>query len=761
MNEELPPSEGAIIPPDADGSRKLVAIFFSDIKDYSRTLQANERTGLAMLEEHNRIMRSLIGSHHGTVLKTIGDAFLASFESVLNAVQCAIRIQQEFIAFNSDRSNAVRINVRIGIHLGDVLIRDGDVFGDHVNIASRVQSLAEPGGINITGSVYEQVKNKLDLRVISLGIPQLKNISEHVRVYQVVVVPRGVGQSSLQARERYLLTLLSRKKIRNKLAAAAALLAVALYVWLRWFSLPPQNSIAVLPFSFPAGVVDEYIADGLTTTLIERLSYLPGMKVISEGSSFYYKSRHESEKEVAEKLGVRNLLGGDFGVSGNDFRIRAYLSNPGEGTILWKEEYVIPRDQFRDMVDVIAHKIAQHLKLEFSPERERHDPEAYLLFLHGLYESRKHQKEGNAAAIDYFSRAAARDSTFARNYFELATAQVANCENRWDVNEQWYTAGELNCKQALRLDPSLGEGYGLLGRLASYRGNHAEALQFLQKGIKLNPNDIVAYQFLGYEYSTVFNENLKANECFVRAYELEPTNVGNVINLGSAAVNSQDYAKAIQWFRRALFLVPADAQTWKNLGVTYEKIGMLDSATAALFRAQELDASSTEATEDLGELFLAESQYARAESLLALQCSLHPKNYRLQYQMGIAFSARSAPEPAKEWWERSYHYAQDEAAKNPTLADPLLFCALSRARLDKKEEALSFVNRLTALDTLSADNMIGAARVQAILQDKDAVLTWFAKARLHDPSYDESYLKTALDFERFRDDPELLAVARH
>lgn len=243
------PAQPASPSPSGGGIRKLSVIMFTDIKDFSKKMQVNEAATIEMLSLHNEIMRTCTDEANGKVIKTIGDAFLVSFESVVDAVQCAVRAQQEFLEYNKGKSENDRISVRIGIHLGDVYLRENDIFGDGVNIASRIQSLAEPGGVNISGSVYEQVKNKMPLTVVPLGVPQLKNIAEPVRVYQIIITPSGREPGKIMRRVLVARTRLKRKRTQRILILVGLLAAISVVCARYWLGGSRGfDSIAVLPF---------------------------------------------------------------------------------------------------------------------------------------------------------------------------------------------------------------------------------------------------------------------------------------------------------------------------------------------------------------------------------------------------------------------------------------------------------------------------------------------------------------------------------
>jgi adenylate cyclase len=304
-------------------TRRLAAIMFTDIVGFSRQMRDDETRMLRLLEVHNRIIQQAVAEHHGTVIKTVGDAFLVDFPSVVDAVQCAQQVQTQFRAYNAEKGPGEQIHVRISIHLGDVVQRKGDVFGDGVNIASRLQALAEPDTICISQQVYEEVEKKLPLgTVVSLGRPKLKNIAQHFSIYALLPAPpKGLRQNLRVQRLRL-------KQWQRTLQAAMLLVmllgagVVGRYLYFLappGLPLPDKPSLVVLPFVNMSGDPEqEYFSDGFTEDLTTDLAKVSGLFVIARNSAFTYKGKAVDVGEVSRKLGVRHVLEGSvrsFGMS--------------------------------------------------------------------------------------------------------------------------------------------------------------------------------------------------------------------------------------------------------------------------------------------------------------------------------------------------------------------------------------------------------------------------------------------------------------
>src|SRR5712692_6057740 len=327
-------------------TRKLAAIMFTDIAGFSRQMGADEARMLRLLAVHNQVVEQAIAAHHRHVIKTFGDAFLVDFPSVVHAVQCAQRVQAQLRAHNAELDKADQIHIRIGIHLGDIVVQpNGDVLGDGVNIASRLQTLAEPDTICISHKVYEEVEKKLPLgTVVSLGRPKLKNLASRFPVYALLPEPPHGLRQTLQVQR------LKLRQWRRTLQVAAAVFVLALVsagaIVLRdryspfspGLPLPDKPSIVVLAFTNLSGDSEqEYFGDGITEDLTTDLSKLSGLFVIARTSAFTYKGKAVKVQEVSRELGVRYVLEGSVRKMDGQVRITAQLVDAPTGQHLWAE----------------------------------------------------------------------------------------------------------------------------------------------------------------------------------------------------------------------------------------------------------------------------------------------------------------------------------------------------------------------------------------------------------------------------------------
>src|SRR5205823_4612682 len=328
--------------------RKLAAIMFTDMVGYSALAQRDDKVALELLEEHRRLLRAIFPQFHGTEIKTIGDAFLVEFGSALEAAQCAIEIQRTLAKRNHDVTSDRRIEVKIGIHIGDVVHRDGDVYGDGVNIASRIEQLAGAGGICVSMDVERQIRNALEARFEKFGSAELKNIKLPMDLFRIVL-PWETGAKAEHAVPR-----VSKKSPLLILAAVIVIAGVLLGLWLmqrsgrdrQRVSVAPatpaiaadQKSVAVLPFvNLSDDKGSEYFSDGISEELLTVLQKIPGLHVAARTSAFSFKGKNATAQEIGEKLGVAHLVEGSVRKAGETVRIAARLTKTTSGDEIWSE----------------------------------------------------------------------------------------------------------------------------------------------------------------------------------------------------------------------------------------------------------------------------------------------------------------------------------------------------------------------------------------------------------------------------------------
>ncbi len=374
----------------SEGTRRLAAIMFTDIVGYTALSQRNERLALQLLQSHRSLMRPVFARHKGREIKTIGDAFLIQFESALEAVECAVEMQE--VIHNQPDSPSERLEMKVGIHVGDVVQSESDVHGDAVNIASRIEPLASGGEICISEQVYDQVRNKVPFKLVKLDPHELKNVAVPIDVYRVELPWEG--------------SLMSSKP------------------------LLPADRIAVLPFvSMSPDPNDEYFADGLTEELIDKLCKVRGLEVISRTSVMNYKKEKKNTSQIGRELNAGTVMEGSVRKAGNRIRVTAQLINANTEGHLWSSSYDRVLDDIFAVQSDIATSVVGSLPGNFSTPRvpvaalkETEDIQAYTLFLQGQALVYEPDEAPLRQSLGFFEQAIERDPSFSRAY-----AGVARC----------------------------------------------------------------------------------------------------------------------------------------------------------------------------------------------------------------------------------------------------------------------------------------------------------------------------------------------
>ena len=599
-------------------NRRLAAIMFTDIVGFSRQMGSDEARTLRLLDIHNQIIQHVVTEYQGTVIKTIGDAFLVDFPSVVHAVQCAQQIQRRFRTHNTDKESTEQIHIRIGIHSGDIVQRDGDVFGDGVNIASRLQSLAEPDTICISQVVYKEVEKKLALNTaVSLGKPKLKNIAERFQVYALLAeAPQGIRQT-LQVQR---LKLSRRLRPVHLLSVSGLLLVAVTLAAARYFPffpsltqhatratqeslpLPDKPSIVVLPFAnMSDDPKQEYFSDGITEDITTDLSRISSLFVIARNSAFSYKGKSPKIQEVSRELGVRYVLEGSVRKSDNQVRITAQLIDATTGGHLWSERYDRPLKDIFALQDEIMQKIVFALKVKLTAEEQarfRQAPtnnlEAYDFYLRGLetqwrgfYETKE---ELNAQARRMYEKAIGLDPQYAAAYAGLGWTHFFDWFFQWNPNrmQTLERAFELG-QRAIALDDSLSDPHRLLGRTYLWKKQHEQALVEAERALALDPNNADGYWNLGniLTFAGRPEEGIKVIEQGMRRNpRYSPT---DLLQLGFAYSVAGRYEEALVPLKKVLTLNPNSGAAHRMLAACYAELGRLEEARAEVAEVLRLN----------------------------------------------------------------------------------------------------------------------------------------------------------------------------
>jgi adenylate cyclase len=503
--------------------RRLAAVMFTDIVGYSSLTQKNEPLALELLEEHRKIVRPIIARHNGREIKTIGDAFLIEFESALEATQCAIDVQKSLCDYDQRSTVERRIHLRIGIHLGDVIQRQSDVLGDAVNIASRIEPLAEADGICISEQVFDQVRNKINCPIEDLGPRQLKNIDYPIDVHRILWDKDETAKLSLD-----------------------------------------KKRIAVLPFlNISPDPKDEYFADGLTEELIAKLSTISGLKVIARTSIMRYKGTAKSVREIGKELESGSVLEGSVRKAADRLRVTAQLIDATTQEHLWVENYDRQLEDVFAIQTEVAQNVADALKTQLLDQERRHiekestgDIGAYTLYLKGRYYWNERNKESLERAIKYFGEAIKRDPEFALAYSGMADCYVVLVNHSYLPPNEGNPKAKQAATKALELDNTLAEAHTSLANILSTGDwEWTEAEREFKEALRLNPNYPTAHHWYSIHLLSLGRLDEAMTEVKA-AQELDPLSPQIRAYAGILHFYARQYDSALEEFGKSLELDP-------------------------------------------------------------------------------------------------------------------------------------------------------------------------------------------------------------
>ncbi len=591
---------------DEGFKRKLTAIFSADVAGYSRLMAEDETATVKTIASYREIMASLIKQHRGRVVDSPGDNVLAEFSSVVDAVQCAVAVQNEIQTRNADLPDSRKMEFRIGINLGDVIDEEDRIYGDGVNIAARLEALADPGGICVSKTAFDQIGTKLPLGYEYLGEQPVKNIPKPVGAYRVLMKPDAAGKVIGEKR------FLGRYSRRTAMAAIIILVIVAggLVSWNIYLQqlkkvepasvekmalpLPDIPSIAVLAFDNLSGdPSQEYFGEGIAEEIITTLSNVGELFVIARNSSFSYKGKPVKIQQISEELGVRYVLEGSVRRSGDRVRVTAQLIDAINGQHLWAKSYDRDLKNMFEIQDEITMKIVTSLRITLADgeqarfvEKESKNPDVYLKFLqaHKLW----------------------RDGT----------------------KESLLRYGQL-VQEIVDIQPEYSHGYSALGwyhyelgnQGISPQENHEKAFKLAQKALSIDESDVYAHALLSYIY-LLKNKIEKAIESGKRAVGIQPNGAMVNMSLGSTLSYAGRVDEAIVYLKQAIRLNPFPAwYYYVHLGRCYLQMGQYEDALIELKKAHQRgpNAVSTNLWIAINYILLDQEEEARASAAKALE----------------------------------------------------------------------------------------------------------------------------------------------
>jgi adenylate cyclase len=629
--------------PPRTSSRKLAAIMFTDMVGYTALGQRNESLSLALVNEQRKLLRPLFKRHNGREIDTIGDAFLVKFESALDATRCAFDIQRAVREYNISLPEDKRFMLRVGVHLGDVIeSKSGDISGDAVNVASRIEPLAEQGGVCISRQVYDHVQNKFELPLESFGFKSLKNVKNSIEVFKMVMPwEKQSEQRKAQTTE------LNTKQVSFE-------------------NLDPKR-IAILPFAnLSPDPNDEYFADGMTEELISKVSLIRELSVVSRTSAMGYKNQPGKHAiDVGRELNVGTILEGSVRKAGNKVRISAQLIDVQTDRHLWAENYE------RDLEDVfaiqreIAESVASSLEINLlSKEKEMigkvetSDVQAHVFYLKGCFHFNRQGTSSYLKAIELFKEATEKDPNYSLAFAKLASSYAFLGLQALRTDKEAFSKSEGYARKALELNQSLPEAHMALAFVLIYKWDLTGAEREFKQAIELNPNYATAHAY----YANLLYFMRRFDECVDEvkiALELDPLSAETSNWAGTAYLYARRYDESIEQFRNALEIDPNILMARDNLGLAYIQKGMLDLGIIEIQKAVELAGESGFASvaNDAGYAYSKVGRIEETRNILTKLLLLRNKDpTSLQFAIPIAglYTTLGENDKALEWLEMAY-----------------------------------------------------------------------------------------------------------
>ena len=598
------------MPNEQKVTRKLKAILSADVKGYSLLMADDETHTIQTLKSYRGLMSGLVQHHSGRVVDAPGDNLLAEFSSAVDAVECSVEIQKCLKKENNRFVEDKRLQYRIGINIGDV-VHDGDrIYGSGVNVAARIEGIAEPGGICISQNIYSQIKDKVNFGYEYLGEHEAKNIKDSVRVYKVLLDSEDAGKLIGEKSQRF------RKKWPGLTVAVVSVL-VGIIAWQFYyeksppieaasvenmaFPLPDKPSIAVLPFVNMSGDPEqEYFSDGMTEDLITDLSKISGLFVIGRNSTFTYKGKPIKIRQVAEELGVRYVLEGSIRKAESTVRINAQLIDAITGGHVWAERYDEQMKNIFSIQDKITQKIVETLAVKLTieemqviPKKETENLEAYLTFLKGWQQYRLFNPDAFSEAISFFEKAIDLDPNYWHAYAALAKVYLEAYQraewrkhlglSRFDANDR----AQLNLKKAMNGPTALAH---TVAAELYFGGTHfQESIDEAAKAVSLDSNDPDSHFTMGLAL-IFYGRHKESVGSFKRAMRLDPFFQDTFgYGLGMAYFFMTEFEKSVNLCKRSNKSTPEnDIPLW-FLSAAYAHLGSQQEAETTLAKLRELN----------------------------------------------------------------------------------------------------------------------------------------------------------------------------
>jgi len=610
----------------SDGERRLAAIMFTDMVGFTALAQRDEILAMQLLDEQRKLVRACLAAYKGKEIETIGDAFFVEFGSTLDAVNCAVSIQSALKEWNEQHPPENRVLIRIGIHLGDVIHRGREVSGDAVNIASRIEAMAPPGGVCVTAPVYASVFNKVDYQFETVGTPELKNVSTPIEVYCVI----GYGES----------------------AGWLAPVTPAL----------PKDRIAVLPFvNISPDQVDEYFADGMTEELISSVSMIKGLRVIARTSVMRYKRVHKPIAQIGRELNVGSILEGSIRKVGTKIRISVQFVETSKEVPSWSHKYDREVKDVFAIQSEIAQHVAEALKDHIFGGKHREEPrtttfstEAYISYLRGRQLWSRRTEDDLKKAVSFFEKSISIDGNYARAYVGLADSYAALALLEFMAPNEAYPKAKEAVGKALALNAGLAAAHTSLGLIKfQYDWDWKGAEVEFTDAISNNFNYAPAHHFFA-DYLKAMGRFDEALAEIEKARDLDPLSLAINIGVGHVLYLSRQYERAIEEYKKAVELDPSFMATHVWFGRPYLELGMFDEALEELETAVRLSGDSTIALAMLGHGLASAGRGPEAMQILERLKEKSETQYVPSYWIAVIYNGFRDREQVIAWMRKAF-----------------------------------------------------------------------------------------------------------
>jgi TolB-like protein/Tfp pilus assembly protein PilF len=643
-------------------SRLLAAIMFTDMVGYTALMQKDEQKAKENRDRHRKILQNSVTNHQGKILQYYGDGTLIIFNSAIEGVDCAIQIQKEL-------QRDPKIPSRIGIHTGDIVYDDEGVYGDGVNVASRIEGLAVSGSVLISGKVFDEVKNHKAFLTVHLGTFALKNVHKPLEVYAITNEGLAVPNE---------------KEIKAKPG-------------------DKKKSLAVLPFvNMSSDPENEYFSDGITEEIINALAHIESLKVIARTSAFAYKDKYKDVRKIGKELNVETILEGSVRKAGNTLRITAQLIQVSDGAHIWSERYDRVMKDIFNIQDEISLAITDKLKIElFDDERMKllksktHNLEAYKLYLQGRFYWNKRTREGLTRSIEYFKKSIETDPDYALAYIGLADAYIVLGDWGHMLPKDAFRNAKDIVLKALKIDETLGEAYATLGYISGfYEWNWKEAENYFQRAFELNQNYPTAHQWYALSCAILGLVN-RAHNHISQAKELDPLSM--VLNVANGIIYyfSHDFNKAIKQFQKALAINRNLGSVYFWLGIIYIQNRMHDEAVREfknMISIDRQDSSTQKYVSQVEDTYKKSGIEGVINWLIDEGDSLDKEIYNRPFRQAVYNTILGDKEKAMEWLEQAVEMQSPRITAMSF--DPVLDPLRNDPRFTKALERMGLVESL-------------------------------------------------------------------